>query len=365
VLFIDDDCQLPPNFPVVTDRLNRHTRCIGYTIKSTGPNSSRGTLCHQAQDLEYKLSGIQRLFAGRIGSATFPHGAVSLWDREFCLETFKTHPGFSVSEDWFFGHVARSLGSRIEMCSSVFVETETPASVFWSGRGAARGGFGEMTVFKQRFKRWNFFFVNAMYYNMRYILASWRLGWREVGTKLFVFQEVYETLLYLVTPFVLPISFLVRPLFCLYLFAATAGLYLVNAIVFNEVHLRMRDERVSFAALIYYMAFKFVLTFVNVASCYWSIWKYAKYFAKRHPRVLEDSKVVEVVLRIEDEEEVDERLMRSVEESGAVYKGPRGRRMTVTAVGLRVEDMLARQGGLRNDEQVGRREGIQTQDFAV
>jgi hypothetical protein len=143
----------------------------------------------RAQDLEYKLSGIQREFAGRIGSATFPHGAISLWDRELLVKTFHEHPGFSVSEDWFFGHVARQLGCRITMCSHVFVETETPTAVFFSS-GGSRGGFGEMTIFKQRFKRWNFFFVNGMWYNMAYIFGNWKLGWWEIGAKIFVFQEV-------------------------------------------------------------------------------------------------------------------------------------------------------------------------------
>jgi hypothetical protein len=143
----------------------------------------------RAQDLEYKLSGIQREFAGRIGSATFPHGAISLWDRELLVKTFHEHPGFSVSEDWFFGHVARQLGCRITMCSHVFVETETPTAVFFSS-GGSRGGFGEMTIFQQRFKRWNFFFVNGMWYNMSYIFCNWKLGWWEIGAKIFVFQEV-------------------------------------------------------------------------------------------------------------------------------------------------------------------------------
>jgi len=183
ILLIDDDCALPPNFPIVSDRMTETIKCIGYTIKSVGPESSRGTFCQQAQDLEYKISGIQRALAGMIGSATFPHGAISLWDLDFLIQTFRQHPGFSVSEDWFFGHVARELGSRITMCTSVFIETETPSAVFFSS-GGARGGFGEMTIFKQRFLRWNFFFVNGMWYNMKYIIASWRLGFWELG-KLF------------------------------------------------------------------------------------------------------------------------------------------------------------------------------------
>ena len=84
---------------------------------------------------------------------------------------------------------------------------------------------------KQRFKRWNFFFVNGMFYNLSYIFTSWKLGFRELGAKIFVFQEVYETLLYLFAPFVLPISLIVRPAFCAYLMLGTLGLYFVNVTV--------------------------------------------------------------------------------------------------------------------------------------
>lgn len=188
VLLIDDDCALPANFPIVTDRMTDKIKCIGYTIKSVGAGSSVGTIVQQAQDLEYKMSGLQREFAGKLGSATFPHGAISIWDREFLAEAFKYHPGFSVSEDWFLGHVARLRGSRITMCSQVFVETETPTNIFVAS--GSRGGFGEMTVWTQRFHRWNFFFVSGIWYDMGYILGSWKLGWWEFGAKLFVWQEV-------------------------------------------------------------------------------------------------------------------------------------------------------------------------------
>lgn len=344
VLLIDDDCALPPNFPIVSERMTKHVQCIGYTIKSIGPESSRGTLCQQAQDLEYKISGIQRALAGKMGSATFPHGAISLWNTQFLLKTFHWHPGFSVSEDWFFGHVARQLGSRIQMCTSVFVETETPNAIFFSS-GGSRGGFGEMTIFKQRFMRWNFFFVSGIYYNMAYILGSWKLGWWELGkcsccsskidtvanfntgAKLFVFQEVYETLLYLLFPFVLPISFIVRPSFTGILLGASLALYTVNVIIFNEIHLRLKKERVpSKCVYFYYTPYKLILTLVNVGSCYWSLYKYATYFARRHPKIIEDEHAVNVVMRIE--ESSNELL-----ENG-------GRRMTVTAIGAQLHGSI-------------------------
>lgn len=319
-LLIDDDCLLPANFPLSTDKFNDQVKCIGYTITSVGPNCTKGTLVQQAQDLEYKLSGLQRQFAGLVGSATFPHGAISMWDRNFLLQTFNEHPGFSVSEDWFFGHVARVLGSRILMNSEVFVETETPDAIFFAAAGGERGGFGEMTVYKQRFERWNFFFVNGIYWNMRYIICNWKLGWWEIGAKLFVFQEVYETLLYILTPFVLPMSFVIAPMFCLILLLGTLGLYMGVTLVFNYVHLRRKikidpesptgfsNQSLGWKALLYYMPYKAVLTLVNVASCYWSIWMYAKYFGKRHPKVIEDEKVVELVMRMRDEIERREQV---------------------------------------------------------
>jgi hypothetical protein len=167
--------------------------------------------------------------------------------------------------------------------------------------GGARGGFGEMTIFKRRFYRWNFFFVNGKFYNMAYIPGSWRLGFWELGAKLFVFQEVYETLLYLLAPFVLPISLIVRPAFCGYLLAGTLGLYFLNVTVsirlsrteyhesaveplqiFNEIHLRRRNERVRWICVyLYYAPYKILLTGINILSCYYALYKYAKYFAKR------------------------------------------------------------------------------------
>jgi len=354
VLLIDDDCALPENFPVVTDRLKGNVMCIGYTIKSVGPNSSKGNLCQQAQDLEYKLSGIQRAFAGKVGSATFPHGAIALWDRELLVKTFHEHPGFSVSEDWFFGHVARKLGSRIKMCTQVFVETETPTAVFFSG-GGSRGGFGEMTIFSQRFKRWNFFFVNGMYYDMAYILGSWKLGWWEIGAKIFVFQEVYETLLYLLTPFILPISFIVRPEFAGILLASTVVMYLLNTVIFNEIHLRRKNERLGWVLVyVYYLPYKIVLTGINVASCYWSLYKYARYFAKRHPKVTEDEKAVEVIVRLEDDQ-------------AAAGGDGLGRRMTVRTMRTRAVAAENADASHENDEviETAQAAGIATVDYAA
>ena len=92
-----------------------------------------------------------------------------------------------------------------------------------------------MTIWKQRFFRWNYFFVSGLFWDLSYIIRRWRLGWWELGAKLFVFQEVYETLLYLLAPFVLPISFYVEPQFSGNLYTATLVLYQINVLIFNYV----------------------------------------------------------------------------------------------------------------------------------
>jgi hypothetical protein len=65
-------------------------------------------------------------------------------------------------------------------------------------------------------------------------------------------SQIYETLLYILTPFTLPISFIVRPEFCIALIMATLGLYLLHVIIFNEVHLRLKKERVCWKVVLGY-----------------------------------------------------------------------------------------------------------------
>lgn len=59
---------------------------------------------------------------------------------------------------------------------------------------------------------------------------------------------------------------------------------------------------VTLKTFFYYNCFKWVLSFINIASCYYAIWTYATYFAKRHPKVIEDDKAVEIVLQMEEKQ---------------------------------------------------------------
>ncbi|KAH6883443.1 glycosyl transferase [Thelonectria olida] len=308
-MLIDDDVLLPANLPLPThvfggsDSSNK-VACVGYTIKSVGTNSSRGTLIQQVQDIEYKVAGLAKVFQSYYGSVIFPHGAVALWRRGVLEKIFHGHPGYHISEDWYLGHTARAAGYRMVMSSQVFVETETPPRLFpapFAKKGDSRGGYGEMSIYKQRFFRWNFFFLFRIWSNAAYLIFSWRLGWRELFTKLWVFGECYDSLIMLFAPIVLPVSLAANWRFTL---IVSGGLLVANSLLvcwFNVVHLgllrraRATDERVAWIAFPAYMFVKFVMVFVNVASVYWSIYEYAFFFTRQHLRVTESVPAWQVI----------------------------------------------------------------------
>lgn len=275
-LMIDDDVALPDDFPIVTDRIqcndegqtggNGRIKCIGYALEATDENGDAGNYCQQAQNLEYKLAGLSKQFFGKYGSASFPHGAISLWERTFLEECFRRHPGFRISEDWFFGVVCREAGGRIDFCSEVFVKTEVPKKLLRSGKGA-RAGYGELTVTAQRLWRWNFFLMARIFYNAHYILFCWRLRQYELLTKIEMFQELYGSLLMLVVPFVVPVAVFAAPEFYIPLTVGVMLMYLCVVICFVEIHLRLRGIKLNRkASYLYYPVYKFWLECVNVAS---------------------------------------------------------------------------------------------------
>ena len=96
--------------------------------------------------------------------------------------------------------------------------------------------------------------------------------------------------------------------------------------------------------MIYYLPYKAILTFVNIASCYYSIYKYAKYFAKRHPKIIEDEKALAVVLRLEEESYSGTEKAASIGVRASVDGiSNRARRFTITAVGTNLSSALAQE----------------------
>jgi hypothetical protein len=111
-------------------------------------------------------------------------------------------------------------------------------------------------------------------------------------------------------------------------------MYIINVIIFNEIHLRLKKERIDWKVLLFYYTFyKIALTVINVFSCYWSLYKYARYFAKRHPKVIEDRDAVEVLLSLEKDSRrssMDNDVI-PLDAAGELGRGL-GRKLTLTKV---------------------------------
>lgn len=134
----------------------------------------------------------------------------------------------------------------------------------------------------------NFFYLYRLREDLNYLFFAWRLGRYELVTKLFVFAEVYETFVYFSSPIMLPIALIVQPKIVGALFAGLLGMYVLAAIFFNAVHLRRKKAMVAWKVLPVYFLMKFALSFVNTLSVYYSLYAYAEFFSRRHPRVTEN-----------------------------------------------------------------------------
>ncbi|CAO1636509.1 unnamed protein product [Parajaminaea phylloscopi] len=405
VMVIDDDVELPDNLPLVTERFEKNPRvgCVGYTLQSIGPNGTKGTMVQQLQDLEYRLSGLRHCMGAKYGSATFPHGAIILWQREVFVELFKRHPGFKISEDLCFGIICRLSGRYVDFCSQVAVPTETPPYLFgpdadhpikylkttaktkWQGwrRSSAkkapahevdvekqspdasvedekpspqsedqaltdpfassedslplgstavnsptsptfliegpppalplplgeiqaekleaieaaaipqtRGGYGEMTVFKQRYQRWAFMHCWALIPQLRYHIFGWNLGWRTPVAQLLQFQDTLSTLFYLFLPFMLPCAFYYNAPLAAYTIAANTSFGLISALIFNAYHLHGRPEgRLNWLVPFASVPYRGIMRFVQLAAIYRGLIQYGLFFRTKthklpkHPKL--------------------------------------------------------------------------------
>jgi hypothetical protein len=71
-------------------------------------------------------------------------------------------------------------------------------------------------------------------------------------------------------------------------------IYFAVAVIFNGWHLRRKKAMVAWSCVMWFLPYKFVLVLVNTASVYWTMWEYARFFARRHFKVTDDPAVVEV-----------------------------------------------------------------------
>lgn len=266
VMQIDDDMYLPEDlsFPIKPD-----THCIAYTISALSSKDPK--IIHMLQDIEYKSAGISKGFEAKVGSATFAHGAISLWRRRSLINVLENHPNYPISDDWFVGFTANRLGYHIDMCDAIFIPTDVPSELVYSKAGRTTG-YGTVTLFQQRFGRWYKLNILQVFYLAYLILFSWKLPTKRAIPQKFIWVwNISITVLVMVKilPMVI-IEFNLGPQWKGYLLAFVFALNHLTAVILNYKQLR-KHERLPYYMLVLFTFYKMYDLLVFTAALYYSL----------------------------------------------------------------------------------------------
>lgn len=259
ILQIDDDMILDKNmtFPIKDD-----TDCIAYIISAINKDNNPN-LVQKCQDVEYKVAGITKAVQTWLGNVSFAHGAISLWKRESLIEVLENHPMYPISDDWFIGFVANTLGMRIRVCDQKFISTDTPRTLFWGGR---QSGYGSATLWMQRFYRWYALIILQTVYNLYYLFFVWKFSTRRVVfQKLFMIWQCGIMSLMIFRYAIFAYSMYLQYQFTLIVFSSTLITWIITYFTFNFCFLK-RDERFDWYMFFVFPCYKFQDTFVCIAG---------------------------------------------------------------------------------------------------
>ncbi len=130
IFTIDHDMRLPTLFSFETHLLNETVKALCFPIRAVHPIKGESNILVRWQDIEYLLAGCAKQSQSRLGGALFPHGAVSLWDRNVFLEVLEKHDAVFYAEDVKLGMILKELGYRMDIAGSAYLDTIAPETLF-------------------------------------------------------------------------------------------------------------------------------------------------------------------------------------------------------------------------------------------
>jgi hypothetical protein len=278
VMQIDDDISLEKD---MTFPIDESIDCIAYTISGISKNKNDSNILQKCQDVEYKIAGIIKGIQTWLGNANFAHGAISLWKRESLIKVLENHPMYPISDDWFTGYIANVYGMRIEVCDQKFISTDTPRTLFWGGRTS---GYGNCTLWQQRFIRWYALIGLQTIYNLYYIFFVWKFSIRRViFQKLFIlFHSVIMTII-IFRYVIFAYSIYLSVLFPMIMFASRLVLWIINFIMLNFLFLQ-KEERFDLLILFIFPLYYMIDSVACIASILYGIFY-------KIPRVLIEDRI--------------------------------------------------------------------------
>ncbi|KAL0228369.1 hypothetical protein RCL1_004512 [Eukaryota sp. TZLM3-RCL] len=119
IVCMDDDIILPHDISFQTNKLKLKKIAGAVPVIRTAPNTDktgwkRRTILVWMQDFEYLLAGFSKLFQAHVGgTANYPHGAISIWNRSTFVDVLERHDTVFEGEDAQMGLILREFAGTL------------------------------------------------------------------------------------------------------------------------------------------------------------------------------------------------------------------------------------------------------------
>ena len=182
VVIMDDDVTIPEAMDFQFELIDDKVKAVCYPIRAVHPDGDQ-TMFIKWQEIEYKMADFAKWIQSQHSTVLFPHGAISLWERETLFKILRWHDTVFYADDVKMGMWLQRQGLEMKMASQVLVDTEAPTTFC----GPAPN------FYSQRVRSWDM--AEHVYaYDFFQLLFTTRQGSSVRGTlimKLFQFYSAY------------------------------------------------------------------------------------------------------------------------------------------------------------------------------
>ena len=289
VMIIDDDVTISPNLRFPVEKITGNCKALVYGIRGTDTKGKQNLLWTQWQDMEYKMSDFVKIFQDTYCSVLFPHGAISLWDKEILYHILCDHDAIFYADDVKMGMWLTRRGYRLGYFSAAVVNTETPETLLGPSPN----------YYNQRVRSWDFAEHMLTWRHIKCFLFGYIEG-KPGQTLLLKFFQFYCLYTNLVDWLKIPgIYYYVTraPEF----FTLTLSIMLILntscILIWNYISCRhRRDLRVTLISILTFPLYKVISSCIRTISllrCFWVYWPRFKSKDFR-PNLLTEAKIREI-----------------------------------------------------------------------
>ena len=282
VMVIDDDVKIPGNLTGSIDKFDDVTKGVMYGIKGVDEQGKQESIFTRWQDLEYKVGDFIKKFQTR-STVLFPHGAVSLWEKNAFYRLLGEMDTIFFAEDVKMGLHLLLNGYRLHYNQDCIFETITPSSIL-----------GESPNFyAQRVRSWDFGEHMMFTRHLRHFFVGYVRG-SIFKSLLMRISQIYVLMTIFNDWFRIPIivTYLThRPYFFLATLALNVFINMVSILIYNYWSCRNRFDKTDFVTIFTSPIYKLMTVIIRLFAlfyCLFIYWPNYKPSPVKYPGLMSD-----------------------------------------------------------------------------